>query len=117
VSSGEYGIHPSAVTTVVTMAGTTNHRPRASEDYGVFDDAKTYYASDERHRNRYGSRTRTYSQVFFVIWLAQYSIRTWLTFLQNSLVKQFERNGLREPFRRGSHGMPSFPLGIMSSIY
>jgi hypothetical protein len=62
----------------------SNHRARGSEEFGIFDDAKTYYASDERHHNRYGPRTRTYSQ--------------------NSLLKQFERVGLREPFRRGSHG-------------
>lgn len=45
------------------MAESTTHRPRISEDYGVFDDAKTYYASEDRHTNRYGGRTRTYSQV------------------------------------------------------
>jgi alpha,alpha-trehalase len=47
------------------MAGQGNgtHRARGSEDFGVFDDAKTYYASDERHTNRFGPRTRTYSQV------------------------------------------------------
>ncbi len=34
------------------------------DDYGVFDDAKTYYTADERHVNsRAGPRTRTYSQV------------------------------------------------------
>ncbi len=38
------------------------HRPRGSDDFGVFDDAKTYYASDERHTGRYANRTRTYSQ-------------------------------------------------------
>lgn len=45
------------------MQGTSNHRARGSDDYGVYDDAKTYYASEERHSNRYGVRTRTYSQV------------------------------------------------------
>lgn len=45
------------------MAEPTKHRLRVSEDYGVFDDAKTYYASEDRHTNRYGGRTRTYSQV------------------------------------------------------
>lgn len=45
------------------MAESAAHRPRGSEDYGVFDDAKTYYASEDRHTNRYGGRTRTYSQV------------------------------------------------------
>lgn len=63
------------------MAGAA-HRTRGSEDYGVYDDAKTYYA-DERH-NKAGARTRTYSQ--------------------NSLLRQFDRVGLKEPFRRGSHG-------------
>lgn len=53
----------SACAIVIVMAGTTNHRARGSEDYNVFDDAKTYYASEERHQNRFGSRTRTYSQV------------------------------------------------------
>lgn len=43
---------------------TTAGPPQAgSEDYGVYDDAKTYYTSEERHNNRFGSRTRTYSQV------------------------------------------------------
>ncbi|KAF6842303.1 neutral trehalase [Colletotrichum musicola] len=66
---------------------TSQRRQRGSSDehgFGVFDDAKTYYTSDERHVNRAGPRTRTYSQ--------------------NSLFKQFERMGLHEPFRRGSHG-------------
>ncbi|RTE68063.1 Neutral trehalase, partial [Fusarium euwallaceae] len=58
-----------------------SHRSRGSDD-GVFDDARTYY-TEERHTNRAGPRTRTYSQ--------------------NSLMRQFERVGLREPFRRGSH--------------
>jgi alpha,alpha-trehalase len=44
------------------MATPSNNTPRASEDYGVYDDAKTYYASEERHQDRY-ARTRTYSQV------------------------------------------------------
>ncbi|GJC98458.1 neutral trehalase [Colletotrichum higginsianum] len=45
---------------------TSQRRPRgSSEDHGagVFDDAKTYYTSEERHVNRAGPRTRTYSQV------------------------------------------------------
>lgn len=45
------------------MAGALNHKSRGSDDYGVYDDAKTYYASDERHTNKFGPRTRTYSQV------------------------------------------------------
>ncbi|KAK5987473.1 Cytosolic neutral trehalase [Cladobotryum mycophilum] len=65
------------------MPASGNHQNRPSEDYGVFDDAKTYYASGERHANRYGPRTRTYSQ--------------------NSLAKQLERLGIRDQFRRGSH--------------
>ncbi|KAG6019475.1 hypothetical protein E4U41_003215 [Claviceps citrina] len=74
------------------MTETTKHRVRPSEDYGVYDDAKTYYATEERHHhNRFGARTRTYSQ--------------------NSLMKQFERNGLREPFRRGSHDESAPPQG------
>ncbi|KAH6899676.1 family 37 glycoside hydrolase [Thelonectria olida] len=64
------------------MTTPSNHRTRGSDDFGVYDDAKTYYA-EERHSRNIGPRTRTYSQ--------------------NSLMKQFERIGLREPFRRGSH--------------
>ncbi|KAL3953086.1 hypothetical protein ACCO45_013029 [Purpureocillium lilacinum] len=73
------------------MASTSNHRTRGSDDFGVFDDAKTYYASEERHTNRFGARTRTFSQ--------------------NSILKQFERVGLREPFRRGSHDESTIPHG------
>lgn len=64
-------------------------RSRGSvDDHSVFDDARTYY-SDERHaHNRAGARTRTFSQ--------------------NSLIKQMERIGVKEPFRRGSHGKPTF---------
>lgn len=59
-------------------------RKDSGDDFGVFDDARTYYTTDERHMNtRGGVRTRTYSQ--------------------NSLQKQFARLGLKEPFRRGSH--------------
>ena len=39
------------------------HKSTGSDDGGIFDDAKTYYASDERHRTRFGPRNRTYSQV------------------------------------------------------
>ncbi|EHA52473.1 alpha,alpha-trehalase nth1 [Pyricularia oryzae] len=54
------------------------------DDHSVYDDAKTYYTSEERHNNsRSGPRQRTYSQ--------------------NSLLGQMERLGLKEPFRRGSH--------------
>lgn len=48
------------------MSGAPAPRPpRGSvDDYGVYDDAKTYYTTDERHMNtRAGARTRTYSQV------------------------------------------------------
>jgi len=75
------------------MTSPTSQRRRrgSSEDHGagVFDDAKTYYTSEERHINRAGPRTRTYSQ--------------------NSLFQQFERMGLREPFRRGSHDESTIP--------
>ncbi|KAM3514617.1 hypothetical protein MY11210_001723 [Beauveria gryllotalpidicola] len=67
------------------------HRPRGSEDFGVFDDAKTYYASDERHTGRFANRTRTYSQ--------------------SSLIKQIERLNLPEPFRRGSHDESNLEQG------
>ncbi|KAL6908918.1 glycoside hydrolase family 37 protein [Trichoderma evansii] len=73
------------------MSNAPGHRSRGSEEYGVFDDAKTYYASEERHSNRYGVRTRTYSQ--------------------NSLVKQLERMGAQEPFRRGSHDESTIEQG------
>ncbi|KAF4455682.1 Neutral trehalase [Fusarium austroafricanum] len=64
------------------MAAPSGHQSRGSDDLGVFDDAKSYY-TEERHMNRAGPRTRTYSQ--------------------NSLMHRFERVNLREPFRRGSH--------------
>ncbi|KAK0652201.1 trehalase-domain-containing protein [Cercophora newfieldiana] len=65
-------------------------RTRGSvDDNGVFDDARTYYTADERHTSRAGPRTRTYSQ--------------------NGLAKQFERLGLKEPFRRGSHDESTIP--------
>lgn len=44
------------------MAAPSGHRTRGSDDLGVFDDAKSYY-TEERHQNRAGPRTRTYSQV------------------------------------------------------
>lgn len=34
-----------------------------SVDFGVFDDAKTYYTSDARHGDRLNKRNRTLSQV------------------------------------------------------
>lgn len=34
------------------------------DEYNVYDDAKTYYTTEDRHHNhRAGARTRTYSQV------------------------------------------------------
>lgn len=63
----------------------TSSRADSIDDYNVFDDAKTYYGSDARHKGTKASaRTRTFSQ--------------------NSLMQQMERLGLKEPFRRGSHG-------------
>jgi alpha,alpha-trehalase len=44
------------------MAEPSGHRSRGSDDLGVYDDAKSYY-TEERHQNRAGPRTRTYSQV------------------------------------------------------
>jgi hypothetical protein len=44
------------------MAAPSGHRTRGSDDLGVYDDAKSYY-TEERHQNRAGPRTRTYSQV------------------------------------------------------
>jgi alpha,alpha-trehalase len=40
-------------------------RARGSiDEFNVYDDARTYYTAEERHRNnRAGPRTRTYSQV------------------------------------------------------
>jgi alpha,alpha-trehalase len=56
------------------MSSTPGHRSRGSEEYGVFDDAKTYYASEERHSNRYGVRTRTYSQVGTTLRSKRYNV-------------------------------------------
>lgn len=36
----------------------------STDNLNVYDDARTYYTAEERHRNnRAGPRTRTYSQV------------------------------------------------------
>ncbi len=44
--------------------GRPPQRMGSIDDYGVYDDAKTYYTADDRHMNsRAGPRTRTYSQV------------------------------------------------------
>ncbi|KAK5662719.1 hypothetical protein OQA88_6125 [Cercophora sp. LCS_1] len=65
-------------------------KSRGSVDEGVFDDAKTYYTTDERHINyRAGPRTRTYSQ--------------------NGLARHFERLAFTEPYRRGSHDESTIP--------
>lgn len=111
---------------MATQPPPASPRTRGSvDDTGVFDDAKTYYTADERHTiNRAGPRTRTYSQVSHPSG-SRSQLLTGCT-LQNSLAKQFERLGLKEPYRRGSHGMcdsmlhasrivPS--LGRTNSIY
>ena len=36
---------------------------RASGDFGVYDDAKTYYTDARHDSHQRGGRTRTYSQV------------------------------------------------------
>lgn len=39
-------------------------RHGSTDDHGIYDDARTYYSSEERHNHtRFGPRTRTYSQV------------------------------------------------------
>jgi len=57
----------------------------STDDLNVYDDARTYYTAEDRHRNnRAGPRTRTYSQ--------------------NSLsLRQLERTTVHLPYRRGSH--------------
>jgi alpha,alpha-trehalase len=80
----------------------------SSDELGVYDDARTYYTAEERHRiHRAGPRTRTYSQVRDGVLRNATWSGHWLTRRaeQNSLVKQMERMGLHEPYRRGSHGM------------
>lgn len=54
----------------------------AVDDSAMYGDAKTYYTSEQDLRNH--GRARTYSQ--------------------NGLAQHFERLGLYEPHRRGSHG-------------
>ncbi|RYP69649.1 hypothetical protein DL770_008194 [Monosporascus sp. CRB-9-2] len=74
----------------VTPSKLRPHVQRGSEDFGVYDDARTYYTSDDRHANQRHRRTRTFSQ--------------------NSLVHQMQRSmGLNEPHRRGSHDEASRP--------
>lgn len=45
------------------MTTPQNHRTRGSDDLGIYDDAKTYYAEERHNQYRAGPRTRTYSQV------------------------------------------------------
>lgn len=89
-------------------------RADSTDDHGVFDDAKTYYTADDRHANsRAGPRTRTYSQVCSRRdWQATQNQLLTRHPKQNSLFKQFERLGLKEPYRRGSHGTPSSSLSF-----
>ncbi|KAL1856348.1 hypothetical protein VTK73DRAFT_8305 [Phialemonium thermophilum] len=70
------------------MSGPGIARPRGSVDDNVYEDARTYYSSDARH-TRSGHRTRTFSQ--------------------HTLLKQMDRLGLSEPFRRGSHDESTIP--------
>jgi alpha,alpha-trehalase len=88
-------------------AGLTRSRG-STDDLNVFDDARTYYTAEERHRNnRAGPRTRTYSQVGVVAAAMGHggmgALLTNLA-LQNSLLRQMERVTIHEPYRRGSHG-------------
>lgn len=49
-----------------TSPGKGRGRNLSIDDYNVYDDAKTYYTTEDRHHNyRAGARTRTYSQVSF----------------------------------------------------
>lgn len=45
----------------LSLLGSTSHKFKDLE--GVYDDAKTYYTSSERHVNRAAGRSRSYSQV------------------------------------------------------
>ncbi|KAI1751676.1 glycoside hydrolase family 37 protein [Xylaria castorea] len=60
-----------------------------SDDLNVFEDAKTYYASEARHTDRYHKRHSTHSH--------------------QSLVHEMERMGLQSRHRRGSHDEASRP--------
>ncbi|KAI0472869.1 glycoside hydrolase family 37 protein [Xylariaceae sp. FL0804] len=59
------------------------------DDMGVYDDAKTYYASDNRRKDRFHKRHRTFSQ--------------------DGLAHDMERLGLQGRHRRGSHDESSRP--------
>jgi hypothetical protein len=49
----------------------------STDDFNVYDDARTYYTAEERHRNnRAGPRTRTYSQVASQLVLRSARMRT-----------------------------------------
>ncbi|KAF4340314.1 neutral trehalase [Fusarium beomiforme] len=79
--------------TLMTLSNSCrNHVTRSSEDLSVFDDAKIYYGSLERHLNKACPRSRTYSQ--------------------NSLLNRFRRIDSTEPFRRGSHSILSSPADV-----
>lgn len=47
-------------------AGSTDPKARkdSMDDYGVFDDAKTYYQSERHKGTKASARTRTFSQVW-----------------------------------------------------
>ncbi|KAI5922720.1 glycoside hydrolase family 37 protein [Camillea tinctor] len=59
------------------------------EDPDVFEDAKTYYTSENRNLDRFHKRHRTYSQ--------------------DGLAREMERMGLQGRYRRGSHDESSRP--------
>lgn len=86
-------------------------RSDSIDDYDVFDDAKTYYAADRHKGTKASARTRTFSQVCFQLAVGRYVEGYLLTAMtmQNSLMQQMERLGLKEPFRRGSHGTQQEP--------
>jgi hypothetical protein len=48
-----------------TKSGHTDYH-LGPDEFGVYDDAATYYRSEARHGGRYHNRSRTYSQVSLV---------------------------------------------------
>ncbi|KAI1333712.1 glycoside hydrolase family 37 protein [Xylariaceae sp. FL0016] len=76
-----------------SMAKARSHRDSSasavSDDQSVFEDAKTYYASDARHTDRFHKRHRTYSQ--------------------DGIVRDTANLGLHGRYRRGSHDESSRP--------
>ncbi|KAI0434270.1 glycoside hydrolase family 37 protein [Xylaria sp. FL1042] len=58
-------------------------------DLNIFDDAKTYYASEARHRDRHHKRHSTHSH--------------------SSMLQEMERQGVKGRHRRGSHDEASVP--------